>query len=1209
MATYIITRTSPSSNSAIGSSSTTSWAAMRSGSSLTMTEYSVESVYKSEQLMGGAPWIRGGQKLSQFDTSVITSTRTVDRAWLSANSGPQSGNIRVRTNASWAGPNVTTSNWVPGANLSALPLFGTVAAQGRSNAVMQGDPTVINRTGNTRFIAYDVNLESSTEPSGLPVVGWMASVTFDVHNTLYVVTHEPDTILGAMHGSVQLSDGSTAYIEISGGAGVPTATLKHVSVAGTVSTIGTIPTNGGSGSFLKLTSDPQSLALVANTAGDLIVIGARDSSTVRIGKLVWKRLTATTWNFEVTASTQTLDGVLNPHSFAAILVNGSAAGGLGRVFVAYYGVDGERGWVLFDADTQVAWNNLSHAKNPSWLPTLGGAPTDDRSIAMDTSVQFGTSVLVGAGNQLWRVTVSTSGITGATQVSSSFATPRYTRIHGSGTTRWHIVRSEVGWFGQSLTFFEVSGTTLTARTSPGGSPATATFASFYDGNSDSIAFYYWDTNNNTILRRRSFNIATGVWSAELTVSTFTGTGTRSTLRVPVRVSVPTMVDIHHSRLDAGTAVFVRHRGETNVAPTAPTLVPRQSINAAIIERFNWTFNDPNVGDVQSAYQLVIVNNATSAVVHDSGKVLTANTFRDLPAATLANGTVYRWRVRTYDANDVVGPYSADSTFTAVAPATVNITFPTAGGNVSTSIFNVTWTYSQANSVAQSEYRVRILRQSNNSVVVDSGWVAGTATTREVQGVLSGQYIAEVQSRTLGMPSNISTRNFTVSVAVKEETDNTAWAYYEPSSGVGGTGAFVFQKNTNFPTVYSITPNDGDWEVVPSQPNYFDARRAMPIAAGAAFTLTVDAKYIITTGSSTTFPNGLFYITIEYADATTETSPVIQLKNSSGLLVGDGYRRITTSIVAKKSAVAVRVTSNIDLGDWGTVSVGRLMLSAVRFSSTGKIVSAEFVESDGQRGLLVGGSGFVQASNVSLVPASLSDTSRAELTTVGGDLHLNGAQFPGGPRQVLYLTSNTTFVKANYPWLRTAKVMVQAGGGAGGGTVATASGFLAVAAGGGAGGYAESFILPSAMAASVAVTVGAGGAPVSANTGGAGGNSSFGAHVVAQGGLGGPQITSNILGFATSSVGEGGGATAGSVQIPGGAGDWGMSLNGTGPARQVGGHGGDSYLGRGGSGTQSGVGSAGGNYGGGGGGSSSNQSAAARVGGAGAPGIVIIELYG
>ena len=211
---------------------------------------------------------------------------------------------------------------------------------------------------------------------------------------------------------------------------------------------------------------------------------------------------------------------------------------------------------------------------------------------------------------------------------------------------------------------------------------------------------------------------------------------------------------------------------------------------------------------------------------------------------------------------------------------------------------------------------------------------------------------------------------------------------------------------------------------------------------------------------------------------------------------------------------------------------------------------------------------------------------------------------------LYYTSNSTFTKATYPWLRAIRVRVQGAGGGGGGVPFAGSGSFAASAGAGAGGYAESFITNiSGLASSITVTVGAGGNGGAAgnNNGAAGGNSSFGSTVIGNGGAGGGG--QNAFTFWITSAGGIGGSGTGDLVIPGGDGQSGNPVNANGG---YGGLGGQSVLGEvalANSAWQSaGAGTNGKLYGGGGSGAAVGQNFGGAAGGNGAAGIVIVELY-
>ncbi len=191
------------------------------------------------------------------------------------------------------------------------------------------------------------------------------------------------------------------------------------------------------------------------------------------------------------------------------------------------------------------------------------------------------------------------------------------------------------------------------------------------------------------------------------------------------------------------------------------------------------------------------------------------------------------------------------------------------------------------------------------------------------------------------------------------------------------------------------------------------------------------------------------------------------------------------------------------------------------------------------------------------------------------------------------------------------VEVIGGGGAGGGRAATAGGQYTAGNGGSGGVYSRSKVPAASLGSTEVVTVGA-GATAGTGNGPNGGNSSFGAHCVANGGIGGTRLaaTSNSTGrfgtgttsVITSSVGD--------VIVPGGPGlgfqAWPPSVN-TNVAK--GGSGGDSFYGAGGRDTvANSTGIAGIGYGGGGSGAVGSESLAAGNGGNGSHGLVVIWEY-
>lgn len=222
------------------------------------------------------------------------------------------------------------------------------------------------------------------------------------------------------------------------------------------------------------------------------------------------------------------------------------------------------------------------------------------------------------------------------------------------------------------------------------------------------------------------------------------------------------------------------------------------------------------------------------------------------------------------------------------------------------------------------------------------------------------------------------------------------------------------------------------------------------------------------------------------------------------------------------------------------------------------------------------------------------------------------QYNPGFQSVVY-TSTDTWTKADYPWARFVRIRLVGGGGGGAGCPTTAGAQMSCSGGGGGGGYGESTLAIDELGTTETVTVGgsgsAGGIGASGSTGG---SSSFGSHVVAAGGNGGG--FSNASAAATGALAGGGGsASAGQIKAIGSGGNTGMALGYLVANQAFGGAGGGGGGGIGGGNTddrRDTEGAQAGYFpGGGGSGVAVRASTTGVAGGAGALGVVIVEMFG
>lgn len=87
-------------------------------------------------------------------------------------------------------------------------------------------------------------------------------------------------------------------------------------------------------------------------------------------------------------------------------------------------------------------------------------------------------------------------------------------------------------------------------------------------------------------------------------------------------------------------------------------------------QFGWTVQDPDRGEVQSAYEIVVASRPTTdahdgSVVWTSGRVASGQqAYVDAPGLNLTPGNAYFWTVRTWDRAGRAGAFAAPATFGA-----------------------------------------------------------------------------------------------------------------------------------------------------------------------------------------------------------------------------------------------------------------------------------------------------------------------------------------------------------------------------------------------------------------------------------------------------------------------------------------------------------------------------------------------------------------
>ncbi len=167
---------------------------------------------------------------------------------------------------------------------------------------------------------------------------------------------------------------------------------------------------------------------------------------------------------------------------------------------------------------------------------------------------------------------------------------------------------------------------------------------------------------------------------------------------------------------------------TNLNPGGSSTVP--AVVNTVTPTLSWTFSDPDTGDTQAAYQVLIKRASDGATIKDTGEVASSSTGYTVPSGLLAYGTTYYWQVRVKDPHGLWSGYTTAQYFqpnqsaaaptslspsgTSTTPATLTILTP-----------RLTWQHNDPEGNPQSKYQVQVYRASDNVLVWDSGEVSSS----------------------------------------------------------------------------------------------------------------------------------------------------------------------------------------------------------------------------------------------------------------------------------------------------------------------------------------------------------------------------------------------------------------------------------------------------------------------------------------------------
>ena len=552
MATYVIFSNAGERTQSIAST----WTATRNGTG--SISYSINAgasnIWRQDDT---GNWL-AQMAYTGFDTSVLDTDEHITGAGIRFHTVGTNTNHYI-SNVRKASSIPGTAAWVAGANLSSMPFLGRGRFGPATGTAVGIDVTQLNRTADTYILTYPQEIEVSSNPSGhwtgSGLAGWNNS-TGDGRPRIFVHTLPPSTIDGAVDASVQLSDGSTVFLERTAQSlAASSLALKRTDTSGTTTVL-----DSAAGAT---TWAPNSATLVCD-ANDNIVTFLADNTKLHgfryLASDSWT--TRQAWETSGSLNDQVVDGSFKDQAVAAVFCDkDGGTDGLGRVLVI--ATDQERGsFGFYILDVSNLLNQTSvpifdKGVNPGWLRVSAVySNVSGAGLSLATDVFGGTRVVTAAW-QTNALLTNLATVTYATRFSvidvgefvawqtaftpdtgSTTTTLRRTKVVGVGPNRF-VVAQHVG---STVYFRSINDTSLEHSNS------------FVLGLEwelvhyrDAAWFYYWSSN---ALRRIPYFYETNNTGWFVLVNDFGGTGTRNALRAPKMVRFPHHVEVHHNLTEA-----------------------------------------------------------------------------------------------------------------------------------------------------------------------------------------------------------------------------------------------------------------------------------------------------------------------------------------------------------------------------------------------------------------------------------------------------------------------------------------------------------------------------------------------------------------------------------------------------------------------------------------------------------------------------------
>lgn len=161
-------------------------------------------------------------------------------------------------------------------------------------------------------------------------------------------------------------------------------------------------------------------------------------------------------------------------------------------------------------------------------------------------------------------------------------------------------------------------------------------------------------------------------------------------------------------------------------PATASLNPTGNVTADFggsgVTGLSWQFTDPSPTDTQTAWQVIIERNDTSALVLDTGKQTGSTQSASVTIPGAVKDIQLRWKLRVWDSDDVAGAYSSYQLFYIRDKPTVTLVSPVDGGQFIAPAPAVQWGFTAGGGRTQAMYRVIVSPHGGVTALLDTGFL-------------------------------------------------------------------------------------------------------------------------------------------------------------------------------------------------------------------------------------------------------------------------------------------------------------------------------------------------------------------------------------------------------------------------------------------------------------------------------------------------------